>query len=133
MRRITKTLNSDVYTIARLRDTIKNSGFRIDTNACVLSDETTGDCRFADLSHTMFRPVSIILIQSWSKGIKAQSITKCLISNLNLSYTDDKAFQRTLPLLHNFVNNALYGHVCILSKPVEIVNAIEKVIYIEFN
>ena len=34
------------------------------------------------------------------------------------------------PLLHNFVNNALYGHECKLSKPGEIVNM---VMFIEFD
>jgi hypothetical protein len=63
-------LNSDAHTNARLRDTITNYGFRIDTNAYVVSNE----CRLSDLSHTIFRPVSIILLQSWSKSIKAQSI-----------------------------------------------------------
>jgi hypothetical protein len=46
-------LNSDAYTNARLRDTITNNGFRIDTNACVLSDEKSCDCRLSDLSRTI--------------------------------------------------------------------------------
>jgi hypothetical protein len=67
-------LNSDTYMNSRLRDTITNYGFRIDTNACVLPDEKSGDCRLSDLSRTILCPVSISLLQSWPKGIKAQSI-----------------------------------------------------------
>ena len=46
-------------------------------------------------------------------------------------------FRNPLPLLHNFVNSVLYGHVCELSKRVQIVNMapirIEKMVYTEFN
>jgi hypothetical protein len=37
-------MNSDAHTNARLRDTITNYGFRIDTNAYVLSNEKFGEC-----------------------------------------------------------------------------------------
>jgi hypothetical protein len=69
-------MNSDAHTNAGLRDTITNYGFRIDTNAYVFPNEKFGECRLSDLSRTIFRPVSIILLQSWSKSIKEQSIPK---------------------------------------------------------
>jgi hypothetical protein len=81
IRRVTKNkillnLNSDAHTNARLRDTVTNYGLRIDTKAYVLPNEKFGECRFSDLSRMIFRPVSIILLQSWPKSIKAQSIPK---------------------------------------------------------
>jgi hypothetical protein len=60
-------LKSDAYTNARLRDTITNYGFRIDTNACIFPDEKYGDCKLPNLSRTIFKSV----LQYWSKGIKA--------------------------------------------------------------
>jgi hypothetical protein len=60
-------LNSDAYTNARLRDTITNYGFKIDTKACVLPVKKSGDCRLSDPLLTIFKPVCII---SFSPGQK---------------------------------------------------------------
>jgi hypothetical protein len=67
-------MNSDAHTNARLRYTITNYGFRIHANAYVLSNENFGECRLSDLSHTIFMPVSIILLQSWPKSISKHSL-----------------------------------------------------------
>jgi hypothetical protein len=81
-------LNSDAHTNPRLRDTITNYGFRIDTNAYVFSNEKFGECRLSDLSRTVFRPLSIILLQSWPKSIKAQYIPKDTV-RLRVQYLQD--------------------------------------------
>ena len=115
--------NSDAYTNAKQRDTITNYGFRIDTNAYVLLNEKFGECRLSDLSRTIFRPVSIILLQSWPKSIKAQ-----YIPNLKM---EDTIRLRVQYLLDIVVHQQLNIHVYQFIRGLQIQTRLHMVLYLE--
>jgi hypothetical protein len=71
----------------------------------IFSNEKSGECRLSDLSRTIFRPVSIILLQSWPKSIKTQSIPKDTVRLrvqylLFTGYSSTSVVERTCISIH---------------------------------